>query len=188
MSDNYEQPVEPMSRAEEILRGDETVHTMSRVEALLKELIEAGGGGGGSVVVVTPIQQSGTKIANITVNGTGYDIFAPESSGGEKFSSNEIKIGTWIDGRDIYRQLITLPYTWEITTGVKYDINSLSSSYYKVIVGHRGYTADWDDISNMFIVERSASNYIRLLASMSINKAKNLTYLLLDYVKDDIVP
>lgn len=82
MSDNYEQPVEPMSRVEDILRGDATVHPMSRVEALLKELIEAGGGGGGSTVVVTPIQQSGAKIANISVNGVGYDIYAPEGSSG----------------------------------------------------------------------------------------------------------
>lgn len=97
MSDNYEQPVEPMSRAEDILRGDDTVHPMSRVEALLKELIEAGGGGGGSTVVVTPIQQTGTKIANITVNGTGYDIYAPEGSSG----GNRTYSGTYVPTPDI---------------------------------------------------------------------------------------
>lgn len=50
MSDNYEQPVEPMSRAEDILRGNTSTVPMSRIEALLKQIIE----GGGSSDVFTP--------------------------------------------------------------------------------------------------------------------------------------
>lgn len=41
-----------------------------------------GGGGGGSNVVVTPILTSGTKIATITVDGTGSDLYAPNGGGG----------------------------------------------------------------------------------------------------------
>ena len=39
---------------------------------------DGSGGGGGSTVVVTPIVTTGTKIATITVDGTGSDLYAPE--------------------------------------------------------------------------------------------------------------
>jgi hypothetical protein len=38
--------------------------------------------GGGSDVTVTPITTTGTNIANIAVNGTTYNLFAPTSGGG----------------------------------------------------------------------------------------------------------
>ena len=41
-----------------------------------------GGGGGGSSVSWNQIQQSGTKIAEVTINGTTQDVYAP-SGGGE---------------------------------------------------------------------------------------------------------
>lgn len=40
------------------------------------------GGGGGSNVVVTPIVTTGTKIATITVDGTGSDLYAPNGGSG----------------------------------------------------------------------------------------------------------
>lgn len=76
MSNEYPQPVEPMSRAEAILRGDETVVPMSRIEDLLKQLI-AGGGGGGSTVTITTDYQTGTKIATLTIDGTDYNVYIP---------------------------------------------------------------------------------------------------------------
>lgn len=150
MSDNYEQPVEPMSRAEDILRGDSTVHPMSRVEALLKELIEAGGGGGGSTVVVTPIQQSGTKIANITVNGVGYDIFAPEGSSGSvvtidpEYQSGTLLATLTIDGTAYY---IYAPSsggnrTYSGTNVPTSDIGSNGDLYIKYNID----TSHYDDI------------------------------------------
>ena len=41
-----------------------------------------GGGGGGSEVTWTQLQQSGTKIAEITIDGTTQDVYAPSSGGG----------------------------------------------------------------------------------------------------------
>lgn len=41
-----------------------------------------GSGGGGSSVSWNQIQQSGTKIAEVTINGTTQDVYAP-SGGGE---------------------------------------------------------------------------------------------------------
>ena len=39
--------------------------------------ITGGGGGGGSEVVITPVLTSGTKIADVTVDGEDKDLFAP---------------------------------------------------------------------------------------------------------------
>jgi len=50
----------------------------------LENRIEAGinsGGGGGSTVVVEQIQTTGTKIAKITVDGEGTDLYAPNRGG-----------------------------------------------------------------------------------------------------------
>lgn len=77
MSDNYEQPVEPMSRAEDILRGNTSTVPMSRIEALLKQLIEGGGSGGGSTVTISTDFQAGTKIATLTIDGTAYNVYIP---------------------------------------------------------------------------------------------------------------
>lgn len=41
-----------------------------------------GGGGGGSSVAWNQIQQSGTKIAEISINGVSTDVFAPDGGGG----------------------------------------------------------------------------------------------------------
>lgn len=75
MSDNYEQPVEPMSRAEDILRGNTSTVPMSRIEDLLKQLIA--GGGGGSTVTISTDYQAGTKIATLTIDSTDYNIYIP---------------------------------------------------------------------------------------------------------------
>lgn len=65
---NIEQPVEPMSNVEAILRGED-VRPMSRIEALLKE----GGGGGGTTVVANP---SGTATANLNKLQVGSSIYS----------------------------------------------------------------------------------------------------------------
>lgn len=89
MSNNYEQPVEPMSRAEDILRGDTTNVPQSRVEDLLIQLIEQGGGSSG--VIVTPILEAGVKIASISVNGSLVDIYAPNDTVGSIVSISTIQ-------------------------------------------------------------------------------------------------
>lgn len=47
-----------------------------------KNLGGGGGGGSGSEVTWTQLQQSGTKIAEITIDGTTQDVYAPSSGGG----------------------------------------------------------------------------------------------------------
>ena len=62
--------------------------------------------GGGSDVTVTPKTSTGTNIADISVNGTTYNLFAPSSGGGggggHNYSTTEQVIGTWIDGSTLY--------------------------------------------------------------------------------------
>lgn len=41
-----------------------------------------GGGGGGDSVTWTQVQQTGTKIAEININGTSQDVYAPQGGGG----------------------------------------------------------------------------------------------------------
>ena len=88
---------------------------------------------GGSEVTVTPITDSGTKIATITVDSVDKDIYAPKaevsqtvtegteiaeidgtkiyapSSGGLDYSTSEQDTGIkWIDGKEIYQKTIDL--------------------------------------------------------------------------------
>lgn len=55
--------------------------TAKNILGAINEL-QAGGGGGGSSVSWNQIVQSGTKIAEITINGTTINVYAPASSGG----------------------------------------------------------------------------------------------------------
>ncbi|MGJ1042731.1 hypothetical protein ACR77V_12905, partial [Staphylococcus epidermidis] len=65
--------------------------------------------GGGSDVTVTPITTTGTNIANIAVNGTTYNLYAPTSGGGgHNYSTTEQVIGTWIDGSTLYERTYDL--------------------------------------------------------------------------------
>lgn len=91
MSD-FEQPVQPMSRAEAILRKYGDVTPMSRVEDLLKELVDESGG---SDVTVTPVLSDGVRLATIGVDGTDYNIYAPEDVVGSIVSvTTEYNTGT----------------------------------------------------------------------------------------------
>ena len=57
---------------------------MDKIDAKMKEIEDAGGGGGGSSVEWNQIQTSGTKIAEVTIDGSMKEVYAPTggSSGG----------------------------------------------------------------------------------------------------------
>lgn len=86
------------------------------------------GGGGGSTVTITPTLQSGTKIADYSINGVSGELYAPTGGGGgssDNYSTTETAIGTWVDGRTIYRKCFTLgsisapnPGNWCTLSGV----------------------------------------------------------------------
>ena len=100
-----------LSRVEDIL--DATIKSepydeppQSRVEEKLVELkkvIEEGGGGGGSVVSITPTLESGTKIADYSINGSEGELYAPTPSAGSTTLSGltDVDLSSPTDGQGL---------------------------------------------------------------------------------------
>lgn len=61
--------------------GDSKV--IKRLCEVVNDLVD--GGGGGDSVSWNQIEQSGTKIAEIEINGTTTDVYAPTGGGGEDY-------------------------------------------------------------------------------------------------------
>lgn len=84
---------------------------MDKIDAKMKEIEDAGGGGGSSVSW-NQIQTSGSKIAEVTIDGTKTNVYAPNSGGGGSsdinYSTEEQQIGTWINGEILYRRVVEL--------------------------------------------------------------------------------
>lgn len=70
---------------------------------------EEGGGGSGSTVSVTQIQSTGTKIATITVDGVGTDLYAPEGGSGGSGTIEGDATVKWA-GKTLTTQPSTFPY------------------------------------------------------------------------------
>lgn len=79
--------------------------------------------GGGDKVTVTPITDSGTKIATIKVNNTTSELYAPDSS--STYSTTEHIIGKWIDGKDLYELVVELNNP--TSSSVNYDTFTIVS-------------------------------------------------------------
>lgn len=58
----------------------------------------------GDKVTVTPITDSGTKIAEIKVNNTTSNLYAPGAM--HNYSTTEQIVGKWTDGSDVYEKII----------------------------------------------------------------------------------
>jgi hypothetical protein len=88
--------------------------------------------GGGSDVTVTPITTTGTNIANIAVNGTTYNLFAPSSGGGgssgHNYSTEEQVIGTWIDGSTLYEKTISVQSNSATKGMIEIPINDIADN------------------------------------------------------------
>lgn len=70
------------------------------------EWVNANASGGGDSVSWNQIQASGTKIAEIDINGTTTDVYAPSGGGGGAFnySLTEQVVGTWINSKPVYQK------------------------------------------------------------------------------------
>lgn len=65
---------------------------------------EISSGGGGSIVSITPTLQSGTKIADFSINGVPDELYAPSGGGsGCNYSFLEQVVGTWTNGKPLYQ-------------------------------------------------------------------------------------
>lgn len=189
MSDNYEQPVEPMSRAEDILRGNTSTVPMSRVEDLLKQIIE-GGGGGGSTVTITTDYQAGTKIATLTIDGTGYNIYIPTDQIGSIVSiSTDYQAGTKIATLTIDNTPynIYIPQdqvgakTYNGVNAPSADLGNEGDLYFKVTTDTNSktlYTEQWEPRSFNVVLEVRYSNVVSEFdtVTVSIHNGGNLTF------------
>lgn len=62
---------------------------------------------GGDSVSWTQLQSTGTKIAEIDINGTTTNVYAPSGGGGggsQNYSTTEQVVGSWIDARPVYQK------------------------------------------------------------------------------------
>lgn len=132
------------------------------------DIIDAnlGGGGGGDSVSWNQIQSSGTKIAEITINGTPQDVFAPTGGGGGSvnYSLNEQVIGTWINSKPLYQKTINF--------GAMPALNSSKTVNHGI--------SDIDEVASaMFTVKRSGSIQYRTLPNVarSATQAQTLWYM-----------
>ena len=96
--------------AKKLTTSIQTIPELVRILAEGLENAEAG-----SQIEVTAIQESGTKIATITIDEEATDIYAPTSE--VIYSTTERKIGKWIDGSDLYQKVIQYTPESAITTG-----------------------------------------------------------------------
>ena len=96
--------------AKKLTTSIQTIPELVRILAEGLENAEAG-----SQIEVTAIQESGTKIATITIDEEATDIYAPTSE--VIYSTTERKIGKWIDGSDLYQKVIEYTPESSITTG-----------------------------------------------------------------------
>lgn len=83
---------------------------MDIIDTKMKEIEDAGGSGSGSSVEWKQITTSGTKIAEVTIDGNKTNVYAPNSSGGgsssHNYSTEEQIVGTWVDGKPIYEKTL----------------------------------------------------------------------------------
>ena len=87
--------------AQKLTTSIQTIPELVRILAEGLENAEAG-----SQIEVTAIQESGTKIATITIDEEATDIYAPTSE--IIYSTTERKIGKWIDNSDLYEKTINI--------------------------------------------------------------------------------
>jgi hypothetical protein len=126
--------------------------------------------GGGSDVTVTPITTTGTNIANIAVNGTTYNLFAPSSGGGgggHNYSTEEQVVGTWIDGSTLYERVYVLDNAVEIRSGQWYT-TTMPTNNANIIVDVTAINTD-GTIWKFLAASVSNSNYVKLFQTKGDN-------------------
>lgn len=92
-----------------------------------------GGGGGGSVVEWEQLTTEGAHIATISINGDLTEVYAPNIYNGHEYSEVEKVAGKWIDGRNVYEQVINMEnvtYAQEIVIKENVDFLVEENLYY----------------------------------------------------------
>ena len=96
----------------------------------------------GSVVEWTQTQASGIKIAEIDIDGTTQDIYAPSGGGSSlNYSTTEQVVGTWIDGKPLYQITVN---TGQLPNATSKNVAHGVSAIEKVVY-FEGYAKRTDD-------------------------------------------
>ena len=81
--------------------------TYTGVDKRLQYLFQNGGGGGGTTVIANPAGQASADLEKLQVENTIYAIPSAFIDIGDCYSTTEIQIGCWIDGRPLYGRVIS---------------------------------------------------------------------------------
>ena len=129
----------------------------------------SGGGGGGSTVSVTALVSTGTKIATITVDGVGTDLYAPSSGGGGGSTVN------WGTGNDYYAPLTVDNVTKNVLIGTDY----VTLSTTQTIIGAKTFTTNPVTIGSTSSLSVDQNSYIDIgplrIKYDATNKALRIT-------------
>lgn len=148
----------------------------------------------GSVVEWTQTQASGTKIAEIDIDGTTTDVYAPSGGGGGSvnYSTTEQVVGTWIDGKPLYQITVNTGQLPNNTTkNVAHGVSAIEK-----VVYFEGYVKRTDDAwfeplpriyvgndAKAFLAIRVSTTNIILLTSSNLASVYNESFVTFRYTK-----
>jgi len=157
-------------------------------EIILNGVAYAGGSSGsGDTVSWTQVQQSGTKIAEIDINGTSQDVYAPSGGGGggsDDYTMTEQVVGTWL-GKPLYQQ--TIPFSGLNFTGnvdYAFDVSSYAVNAERIFFMHDMSFYIVSNVQRSFIYSNSSpvqSTYVMLRTEVNRNNASG--YVTIRYTK-----
>ena len=99
--------------------------------ASTQKFINVNQSGGGSTVSITPTLLTGEKVADYSIDGVSGSLYAPASGGSDiSYSTTERKIGSWIDGSDLYEKTIYENNVYmgnTSNTGIAHNVSNIGS-------------------------------------------------------------
>ena len=137
----------------------------------------------GDKVTVTPITDSGTKIATIKVNNTTSELYAPNAD--ESYVVAETKIGTFLD-EDLYRQTISMAGvtqsgTTEVTVATIATNLKIRKLYACIFEDDAWYSCPENNVRLAYIPENGKITFRALKDGSSWNITEG--YLIIEYTK-----
>lgn len=133
------------------------------IEDLKKQIAAAGGG---SDVTITPALESGTKIADYTIGEDEGALYAPTPEPAFDYSETETEIGTWIDGRPLYRKTYAVG---DMPNNTTKSVATLTVEQVKQLYGVCVAKAEGSiDMRPLPMVDSTGSNNIRVDVTSSV--------------------
>lgn len=138
---------------------------------------------------VMPIANGGTGANTLAGAKSNLGITAVENDITTRttYSTSEVEVGKWIDGRTIYRKVIPLTTRKEISSTSWTEIAQADflHSIYSLIIYASGLDVKSDTTSNSFPLQTAndAGTYVKFLVSRDA-AAFNCNHIIMDYIKN----